>query len=290
MKKEISGIPIREKIEKNLTNEIKNLKEKEIVPKLATIRVGADSGQIFYEKAITKRSEKYGISCDNFIFEEGIMENEVEGLIIRLNEDENIHGIIILMPLPRYLDQKKLSNMINPDKDIDAITDVSYSKLLSAEDKGNTFFACTAEACMEILYNSSEEVKGKKVTIFGRSLRVGKPLALMMMNDDATITVCHTKSKEEDAILAAKNADIIVLATGNTSGYDRRYFRDGQIVIDVGTGKGKDGKIAGDLDIEDISSAGIDISYTPVPGGVGAVTTTLLLRNVVKAAKMKIYR
>lgn len=285
MEKEIRGIPVREKIEKTLSEDISKLKTSNIVPKVATIRAGADSGQIFYEKAIAKRAVKYGISVENLVFDQDVDEKEVENRIRELNEDKDVHGIIVFMPLPKHLDSMKISSLISPDKDIDAITDISYSRLLSGRDKESTFFACTAESCMEILKNNGYDVSGKKVTIFGRSLRVGKPLMLMMMNDNATVTVCHTRTSMEDAINASRTADIVVLATGNTGGYDRRFFRDGQIVVDVGTGAGKDGKIAGDLNIEDIMDAGIDIRYTPVPGGVGAVTTTILLRNVVKAAR-----
>lgn len=285
MEKQIKGISVREKIEKDISEEIALLAKNKIVPKVATIRVGADSGQIFYEKAISKRADSYGMYSKNLVFEEGIAQEELENEIKRLNEDGSVHGVLVLMPLPKYLDQERISNLINPKKDIDAITDVSYANLVSGRDKDETFFACTAEACMEILKINGYEIKGKKVTIFGRSLRVGKPLALMMMNENATITVCHTRTKEEDAIEASRNADIVVLATGQTGAYDRRYFRNGQIVVDVGTGTGNDGKIAGDFNHEDVRDAGIEVTYTPVPGGVGAVTTTILMRNVIKAAR-----
>lgn len=285
MRREIKGIPVRKNIEKILSEDISMLKQNNIVPKLATIRVGADSGQIFYERAINSRAEEYEISHENFVFDENITEEKIEMTVAALNRDKDVHGIILFMPLPKHLDQVRISNMIDPSKDIDAITDISYSKLLSNADKENSFFACTAESCMEILHHYGYKLRGKKVTIFGRSQRVGKPLMLMMMNEDATVTVCHTKTSEEDAIAASRNADVVVLATGNTRGYDRRFFVDGQIVIDVGTGRGKDGKIAGDLNVLDILDADIDIQYTPVPGGVGAVTTTILLSNVIKAAK-----
>lgn len=288
MEKEIKGIPVREKIEKTLSEDISKLKTLNIVPKVATIRVGTDSGQIFYEKAITKRADKYGILTENIVFDEYVNEEVIEEKIRALNEDNDIHGIIVFMPLPKHIDSMRISSLISPSKDIDAITDISYARLLSGRDRENTFFACTAESCMEILKNNGYDVSGKRVTIFGRSLRVGKPLMLMMMNDNATVTVCHTKTLEEDAISLSKNADIVILATGNTGGYDRRFFKDGQIVVDVGTGAGKDGKIAGDLNVSDLMDSEIDIRYTPVPGGVGAVTTTILLRNVVKAARNNI--
>ena len=140
---------------------------------------------------------------------------------------------------------------------------------------------------MEVMHHYGIDPSGKKVTIVGRSLTVGKPLAIMMLNENATITVCHSRTPEEDQIAACRNADIVVLATGRTLGYGSRYFRDGQIILDVGTGTGSDGKMHGDLDIDEIMRTGTitDLTYTPVPGGIGKVTTTLLLRNIIKAAR-----
>jgi len=175
--------------------------------------------------------------------------------------------------------------MLNPAKDVDAITDISIAELFTG--KEDAFFACTAEACMEVMHHYGIDPSGRRVTIVGRSLTVGKPLAIMMLNEDATITVCHSKTPKEDQIKACREADIVVLATGMTQGYGTEYFRDGQIVLDVGTGTGRDGKMHGDLDIDEIKEKGeiTDLTYTPVPGGIGRVTTALLLRNIIKAAR-----
>ena len=147
--------------------------------------------------------------------------------------------------------------------------------------------ACTAEACMEVMRYHGIDPAGRRVTILGRSLTVGKPLAIMMLNADATVTVCHSRTPEEDQIKACRDADIVVLATGRTQAYGSRFFRNGQVILDVGTGTGRDGKMHGDLDIEEIMEKGeiSDLDYTPVPGGIGRVTTAILLRNIIKAAK-----
>lgn len=139
MGKQIKGIPVREKIEKDIDKDIFLLAKNKIVPKIATIRVGADSGQIFYEKAIMKRAAAYKMKSENLVFEEGILQDELESKIIELNEDSSVHGILVLMPLPKYLDQDRISNLIKPDKDIDAITDVSYANLISGKDKDKAF-------------------------------------------------------------------------------------------------------------------------------------------------------
>jgi methylenetetrahydrofolate dehydrogenase (NADP+)/methenyltetrahydrofolate cyclohydrolase len=175
--------------------------------------------------------------------------------------------------------------MLNPAKDVDAITDISIAELFAG--KEDAFFACTAEACMEVMRYHGIDPSGLRVTIMGRSLTVGKPLAIMMLNADATVTVCHSHTPEEDQIKACREADIVVLATGRTQAYGSRYFRDGQIILDVGTGTGRDGKMHGDLDIEEILETGVisDLAYTPVPGGIGRVTTAILLRNIIKAAR-----
>ena len=196
-----------------------------------------------------------------------------------------MHGIILLRPLPENINGERLRVLLNPSKDVDAITDISIAELFAGKD--DAFFACTAEACMEVLRYYGIDPAGQRVTILGRSLTVGKPLAIMMLNADATVTVCHSRTPEEDQIKACKEADIVVLATGRTQYYGSPYFRNGQVILDVGTGTGSDGKMHGDLDIDGIMASGEidDLIYTPVPGGIGRVTTAILLRNIIKAAK-----
>jgi len=282
---ELHGDAVKEKIEEYIMRSVEEYKGRGIVPKLAVIRAGEDSGQQYYENAILKQSAAYGIETQAINFTSNISQALIDVTLQAVNEDEGIHGIIMLRPLPASIDGEKLRTMLNPAKDVDAITDISIAELFTG--KEDAFFACTAEACMEVMHHYGIDPSGRRVTIVGRSLTVGKPLAIMMLNEDATITVCHSKTPKEDQIKACRDADIVVLATGMTQGYGTEYFRDGQIILDVGTGTGRDGKMHGDLDIDEIKEKGeiTDLTYTPVPGGIGRVTTALLLRNIIKAAR-----
>lgn len=285
MFKELPGDGARNEIEAYIRESVRNFAEKGIVPKLAVIRAGDDDGQKYYESAILGLSGEYGIETQAINFSSNVSEALVEVAIQAVNEDDSVHGIILLRPLPDGLDGEKLRSMLNPVKDVDAVTDISIADLF--EDREDAFYACTAEACMEVLRYHGIDIAGRKVTILGRSRTVGKPLAIMMLNRDATVTVCHSQTPVEDQIAACRNADIVVLATGVTQGFGSEYFRNGQIILDVGTGTGRDGKMHGDLDIEGIMADGeiTDLTYTPVPGGIGRVTTAILLRNIIKAAK-----
>lgn len=281
---ELYGDPVKKDIENYIITSVKSYNEKDISPKLAVVRAGEDSGQIYYENAILKQSKALGIETQAINFTGSINQTLMDVTVQAINEDESVHGIILLRPFPKHIDEEKVRKMLRPEKDVDAITDMSIAELFTG--KKDAFFACTAEACMEVLDYYGIDVSGKKVTIVGRSLTVGKPLAIMMLNKNATITVCHSRTPEEDQLKACRDADIVVLATGRTQGYGSKYFRNGQIVLDVGTGTGKDGKMHGDLDLEEIKETGeiTDMTYTPVPGGIGKVTTALLLRNIIKAS------
>ena len=283
----LRGAPVRDAIDGEIKLRVKELKAEGCDPMVATFRIGDDDGEQYYEKAVIKRASEYGFDCKVVVLPEDVSQEEAEAELRALNEDARIHGILMLMPFPKSIDSDALTSLLSPEKDIDAITDASYSNLFTNKKDG--FFACTAESCMEILRHYDVDLKGKHVVIVGRSLRVGKPLLMMMLNANATVTVCHSRTKEGDLRRALYNADIVVLATGLTEYYGPEFFRDGQIIIDVGTGRGKDGKMAGDFDSKswEQDKDPEHLCYTPVPGGVGTVTTTLLLRNVVKAAERK---
>lgn len=284
---ELHGDVVKKNIENYIISSVNDLVSRGTVPKLAVIRAGDDSGQIYYENAILKQSKAYGIETQAINFTSNISPALVEVTLQAVNEDDSVHGIIMLRPFPEHIDDEKLRGILKPDKDVDAITDISIAQLFTG--KEDAYFACTAEACMEVMHHYGISAEGRKVTIVGRSLTVGKPLAIMMLNENATITVCHSRTPREDQIAACRNADIVVLATGRTEGYGTEFFRDGQIILDVGTGTGRDGRMHGDLDIEEIKETGeiTDLTYTPVPGGIGRVTTALLLRNIIKAANRK---
>lgn len=281
----LSGEPVKQKIENDIITSVARLKLDGIDPKLAVIRAGEDAGQIFYENAIIKASEDYDIETQVINFRGNVSQQYLSIAVQAVNSDPEVHGVIMLRPFPKHIDEEALRMMLNPEKDVDAITDISIADTFIG--KEDSFYACTAEACVELINYYDIPLEGKNVTIVGRSLTVGKPLSMMLLNRDATVTICHSKTPREEQMKACKNANIVILATGLTGGYGSDYFRDGQIIIDVGTGTGKDGKMHGDLDIEEIEASGkiTELTYTPVPGGVGRATTALLLRNIVKAAE-----
>ena len=282
----LKGAPVRDAIDRDIISRVDSLKKSGNVPKIATFRIGEDDGEKYYEGAIIKRAAKYGIECESVVLEEEVAQEAAEKELARLNGDDATCGIIMLMPFPKTIDSERMRSLLSPAKDIDAITDASYAKLFA--DDPDAFYACTAESCMEILKFYGVELKGKQVTIIGRSMRVGKPLMLMMMNANATVTVCHTRTTDENLKEACERADVVVLATGQIESYSPELFHDNQVIIDVGTGTGKDGKLAGDFNSGALDKPGMpsSLNYSPVPGGVGTVTTALLLRNIVKAAEL----
>jgi methylenetetrahydrofolate dehydrogenase (NADP+)/methenyltetrahydrofolate cyclohydrolase len=284
MFKELTVDGVKKELDEYIRESVKNFAELDIVPKLAVIRAGDDDGQTYYENAIIRQSENFGIETQSINFAHNTSQALLEVALRAVNEDESVHGVILLRPFPENIDGERLRTMLNPEKDVDAITDFSMADLFVG--KEDAFFACTAEACMEIVRYHGIELAGKKVTVLGRSITVGKPIALMMLAKNATVTICHSGTPKEDAIKACRDADIVVLATGQTEGFGSEYFRDGQIILDVGTGMGADGTMHGDLNIEEIKASGkiTDLTYTPVPGGIGRVTTSILLRNIIKAA------
>ena len=220
----LKGAPVRDAIDQDIISRVELLTQAGKTPKIATFRIGDDDGEKYYEGAIIKRAGKYGIDCESVVLDEGVSQSDAEEELVRLNNDDNIDGIIMLMPFPKSIDGERLRALLSPTKDIDAITDASYANLFANDP--NAFYACTAESCMEILKFYGVDLKGKQVTIVGRSMRVGKPLMLMMMNANATVTVCHTKTTDENLREACERADVVVLATGQIESYSPELFHD----------------------------------------------------------------
>ena len=285
---ELYGEPVKQAITEKLIESVNAFKAGGVNPKLVVIRAGENPGQLYYEEAIIRASQNYGIETQVISFNSSVSQAYLEAALSAVNVDEEVHGIILLRPFPEHIDEEALRHMLSPEKDVDAITDISIAQAVVSNK--DTFYSCTAEACIELMKYYGIEIEGKKVTVVGRSLTVGKPLSIMLMNMNATVTICHSKTPEEDQIAACRNADIVILATGKTQHFGPEFFHDGQIVLDVGAGAGKDGKMQGDLNVEKIKESGSinDLTYTPVPGGIGSVTTSMLLRNIIKAAAKKI--
>ena len=288
MAKRLLGKEVNEALVASLQGRTAALKEKGVVPTLGIIRLGENPSDLSYEKGATKRAEEVGVAVKNYILPESASKEELLAVIDQVNADESVHGVLMFRPLPKHLkaDQDEICNRLDPKKDVDSMTHMSNAGVFEGQDLG--YAPCTPAACMEILDYYGIDCKGKNAVVIGRSLVVGKPAAMMLMAKNATITVCHTRTVNTAEI--CKNADIIVTAAGVLGSLTKDYVRPGQVVIDVSmnwnpekiTSKGKGG-MSGDCVFDEVEP--IVGAITPVPGGVGAVTTSVLMKHVVEAAE-----
>ncbi|NLO96753.1 MAG: bifunctional 5,10-methylenetetrahydrofolate dehydrogenase/5,10-methenyltetrahydrofolate cyclohydrolase, partial [Peptococcaceae bacterium] len=250
-------------------------------PSLAIIRVGNRPDDVYYENSIVKNCESMGIWPQRFILEQNIsMDDFIEVLNI-VNAEPRIHGIMIFRPLPRQLDEEILQHIIDPAKDIDCMNPLNQAKVFAGDMSG--LLPCTPAAVMETLKYYQIGLKGTHVVVVGRSMVVGKPLSMMLLKEDSTVTICHSKTQNLPEV--CRNADILVAAIGKAKFIDDKYISDKSIVIDVGINDTGDGKICGDVDFQAVVNKVQAI--TPVPGGIGSITTTLLLKNVVQAIHLQ---
>ena len=278
----ISGKEVAEHITAGIKAEIEELKTKnKRLPKLVVIRVGEKPDDISYQKGAVKRMDMVGILHEEICFEENVSKEEFYEKFDKINNDENVDGILVLRPLPKHLDEDRLIHIINPAKDVDAISPTNLGRIMIGD--RNSFAPCTAAGVIEILKYTGIKIKGKRVTIIGRSNVVGRPLALLFISEDATVTVCH--SLTEDIKQAGKNAEILVASCGKAKLINSEYVAENAVVIDVGINLDENGKLCGDVDIKDIEA--VAVACTPVPGGVGAVTTSMLAKQVLSAYYLK---
>ena len=255
------------------------LKAEGIIPTLAILRVGEKESDLSYERGAMKRCADVGVRTVSIVLPETVSSDEFYKTLDELNRDAAVHGILMFRPLPKHLDNERARNAIVPEKDIDGCTDGSLAGVFTNKDLG--FPPCTAQAAIEILDHYGIELKGKNITLVGRSLVVGKPLAMMLLNRNATVTICHTRTVDLPSI--TKRADIIIAAAGQPEMLTTDYFSNGQIIIDVGINWSEaKSKLCGDVLFEDAEP--IAGAITPVPGGVGAVTTSVLVSHVITAA------
>lgn len=251
------------------------------IPTLAIVRVGEKPDDISYERGARKKAESMGLLVRSFAFPETITEEQFLDEFQSINEDERIDGILLLKPLPRHISEKKIEQILNPLKDLDGITPANIAGVFAGET--SAFAPCTAQAVMEVLDFYGEAVEGKRAVVIGRSMVVGRPLAMLLLRKNATVTICHTKTKDLEKV--CKEADILVAAAGKAKMADDRFVREGAVVLDVGIHVDEDGNLCGDVDFESVSSRASAI--TPVPGGVGTVTTAVLCLHLVQAALRK---
>ena len=251
------------------------------MPKLGIIRIGEKQDDIAYERNAVKRCEKLSVAYEKFLLPEDVTEEIVIDTIQKLNKAEDTHGVLVFRPLPSHLDEEKILNTLAVEKDVDGITNLSMAGIFAGKEMG--YAPCTASACIRILDHYGIDCTGKKAVIVGRSLVVGKPVSMMLLKKNATITVCHTKTKNIRQEVQA--ADIVVAAAGSAGFIKKEHLRTGQVVIDVGINVNEEGNLCGDVAFDEAEP--IVDAITPVPGGVGGVTTSILVEHVVNAALLK---
>ena len=278
MATELKGAPVAAAINERSQTELKKLVDLGITPTLAIVRVGAREDDISYENGAMKRCEKVGVAVKNVILPESISQSDMLSEIEELNKDRTVHGVLIFMPLPKHLDGEAVRHALVPEKDVDGITDGSLAGVFTGSGVG--FSPCTAQACIEILDHYGIDCNGKRAVVIGRSLVVGKPVSMLLLNKNATVTICHTRTVDMPSV--TRDAEILIVAAGKAKVIGADYLSKDQVVIDVGINF-IDGNMCGDVDFE--SAESIVSAVTPVPGGVGTVTTSVLVSHVVEAAK-----
>lgn len=277
----VKGTQVASHLTQRLQGEIEELKSKGISPCAAIVRVGENPSDMAYERGAVKKLESLGIRAVLTALPGDIRQDAFLKEFRRINEDRSVNGILLLRPLPRQLNETEICGAISPEKDVDAIHPANLCKILAGDETG--FAPCTPEAVMEILKDIGQSLQGKKVTVIGRSLVVGKPLALLALNQNATVTVCHSRTVDLPSV--CRNAEILLVAVGKKGLVTADYISPGATVIDVGINVDEEGKLCGDVDFE--SAEAVAEYLTPVPGGVGSVTTSVLAGHVIRAAKMQ---
>jgi len=275
----LKGAEVTSALNIRLKQRAEALKSKGITPCLSIVRVGANEADLAYERGAEKRCAAIGAEVRKFALDEAASQEELIKLIESINADKSIHGCLLLRPLPKHMDDNTVRNTLCPEKDVDGITDQSLCGVFTGSGRG--YPPCTAAACIEILDHFGIDIEGRHAVIVGRSLVVGKPLAMLLLSRNATVTVCHTRTR--DLKEQCRRADILITAAGRAKVIGEGSFSPGQTVIDVGINAGPDGKLLGDADFE--AAISTSAAVTPVPGGVGTVTSSVLVKHVIEAAE-----
>lgn len=275
----LKGAPAANVLTEALAVRAERLKSRHVLPTLAIVRVGERPDDISYETGAVKRCAKVGIAVRLFPLDRDCTREQLLDTIRQINEDPAIHGCLMLRPLPDKAMEEAACALLTPEKDVDGMTAASMAAVFSG--KGAGYPPCTAQACIELLDHYRISLQGKRVTVVGRSLVIGKPVSLMLQSRDATVTMCHTKTA--DLAETCRSAEILVVAAGQAELADRSMVSPGQVVIDVGIHAGPEGKLCGDVKFGEVES--IVEAITPVPGGVGSVTTAVLAKHVIEAAE-----
>ena len=275
----LKGAPVAAAMTEALKARADALKEKGVEPCLAILRVGERPEDLTYERGAMKRCEKIGIRVEQVVLNDACTQHELLRAIAEINDNHEIHGCLMLRPLPKHLNEQEASEMLMPSKDVDSMTSASLLTVFTG--RGVGFAPCTAQSVMELLEYYEVPLSGARAAVIGRSLVIGKPVSMMLQARNATVTMCHTRTRDLAAL--CREAEILVVAAGKTGVVDASFTNPGQIVIDVGINAKPDGGICGDVNFEEIEP--LVKAITPVPGGVGSVTTAVLCKHVIEAAE-----
>lgn len=277
----LKGAPVAAAISEELIVRADALKARGVVPTLAIMRVGERPDDISYETGAMKRCEKVGIAVRNFRLPADAGREEIFAAVKEINEDDSIHGCLMFRPLPDKNVEAELCMLLDPAKDLDCMTSGSLATVFAG--RGSGYPPCTAQACMEMLDHYGVETCGKRAAVIGRSLVIGRPAAIMLMNRNATVTICHTRTADMASV--AREADILIAAAGHIGTVTKDFAREGQVVLDVGINTDEDGRLCGDVVFSELEP--IVAAISPVPAGVGSVTTAVLAKHCIMAAEKK---
>ena len=278
----LKGMDVANAMKEGLIAENAALLAKGVTPCLAIVRVGERPDDLAYERGALKRFEGIGVATRVSAFPEDIAQSEFETEFKKINDDAGVHGILLFRPLPKHLDEGAILEIIDPAKDMDGMCDTNIAKVFAGDESG--YAPCTPEGVIELLKHFEVPLKGAKVTLVGRSMVVGKPLAMLLLKEHATVTICHTRTV--DLAAECRAADILIAAAGAAKMIGAEHVKEGTVVIDVGINVDEEGNLCGDVDFDAVEPLASKI--TPVPGGVGSVTTSILAKHTLKAAAVVI--
>ncbi len=280
----LRGAEVVSALNEKVQTDVRALTARGVVPTLAILRVGEKPDDLAYERGAMKRAETVGVAIRQIVLPETVSQEALLSEITQINADDSIHGCLMLRPLPKHIDDSVVREALLPEKDIDGITQGSLAGVFAGTKRG--FPPCTAKACMEMLAYYNIDPAGKNAVVIGRSLVIGKPVAMMLLQQNATVTICHTRTKDMPSV--TRRAEILIVAAGKPGVVGAEYVSAGQTVLDVGINFTSEGKMTGDADFSAVEP--IVGAITPVPGGVGTVTTSVLMAHVVEAANRAIAR
>lgn len=280
----LKGAEVVSALNDTIKSDVASLVLRGVAPTLAILRVGEKPDDLAYERGAMKRAETVGVNVRQIALPETVTQESLLAEIARINADATIHGCLMLRPLPKHIDDRHAREALLPEKDVDGITDGSLAGVFTGTKRG--FPPCTAQACMEILSYYGIDPAGKSAVVIGRSLVIGKPVAMMLLQKHATVTICHTKTVDMPSV--TRRAEILIVAAGRAGVVGAEYVVEGQTVLDVGINFNQEGKMTGDVDFASVEP--VVGAITPVPGGVGTVTTSVLMAHVVEAAKRSLER